>query len=84
MPPRDDADDARGEIVMTRERGALFFEKRDEPLRDVPEADENQIDGHRDATVPEMGVAPGCTLLRFLSANVHSVLDYTGSLGDKC
>ena len=56
MPSRDDADNARGEIVIARERGALFFEERDEPLRDVPEADENQIDGHRDATVPEMGV----------------------------
>ena len=62
MPSRNDTDKTRGEIVIARERGALFFEKRDEPLRDVPEADENQIDGHRDATVPEMGVAPGRTL----------------------
>ena len=42
--PGGDADDARRDAVLTRERGPLFGEERHESARDVSESNENQIE----------------------------------------
>jgi hypothetical protein len=73
VPPDRDADDAREALAIARERGALFFEKHDEPLRDAIRADELEIDSYHQATAGARTRARGYSrhFTPFLSADVR-------------
>lgn len=57
-----DSDDPRRAFELATYGRALFFEKRDETLRDVAESDEDQLEGHAAFTAP-ISVSSSSTLV---------------------
>ncbi|PYR54479.1 MAG: hypothetical protein DMF91_26770 [Acidobacteria bacterium] len=66
VPPGDDPDHADGHPVLARQRRPLFFEKRDEALRDVSEPDEQQLEPRRHAdAVADTPISTSSSCSRF-------------------
>ena len=55
--PRRDPNDARRDAVPAGERRTLFVKQADESSADVPEADQDEIDGHFGLRIVDWGVS---------------------------